>query len=120
MGAEVELFNFGHRLLVSGIVVLGTFPAKKPRQIPKNRPKRQFLKLTKVKLSGHRSHRLATVEMVQYFKDVSDDTLLEFILPRTGPRLEALQARTGQNIVLLSHFSCTPVTFGRTFKTLVV
>ncbi|KAJ7902207.1 hypothetical protein B0H13DRAFT_1882693 [Mycena leptocephala] len=50
--------------------------------------------------------RLRRLKLTQ-FKEASDDTLLEFILSRTEPRLDALRARTGQNIIPLSHFSCT-------------
>ncbi|KAF7335739.1 F-box domain-containing protein [Mycena venus] len=43
--------------------------------------------------------RLRTVELAQ-FSEVSDDTLLEFILSRTLP------ARTGPNVVRLDRFTC--------------
>ena len=65
-GSELKLFNFCHRSLASRTLVLGTFPAKKHRQIPKNRPKR---KLNQSKVESKWSQVTpaeSTVEMVQY------------------------------------------------------
>ena len=64
-GAELNLFNFCHRSLASGIAVLGTFPAKKQRQVPKNRPKRQFESIKIESKWSQVTLAESTVEMVQ-------------------------------------------------------
>jgi hypothetical protein len=50
--------------------------------------------------------RLRRLELSD-FKQISDETIREFIISRTGPCLELFQGKTAQTVVPLSHFRCT-------------
>jgi hypothetical protein len=49
--------------------------------------------------------RLRRLELSD-FKQISDETIREFIISRTGPFLELFQGKTAQTVVPLSHFRC--------------